>query len=328
MLKACYCRGTNENCHFCYGRGYMEVKVAAASRLEHAQSKPQAWMERCPACGLWVNDLQIHKERVHDRKATPLPRRRSGTNVQTGRARPKPRSECPDCGKRFKNLALHRAQVHGSGSQVARQARQISTAGWVTCPECNLLVKKLARHRQQVHGIVVAEAAPAAPTPAKTELVRCPDCNIHVRADRLERHQERAHGPRSTRKKVRGILVLCHKGFDELTCRPEGARDRGICSAVASARQNCRSPGRARGRLLTALGMTTPQNQRDRELVRRGIPNTTTTTAVPIDRSDPYRQERHEREQDASRDYAQTYREHGRFGSHPLHDDYGDEADA
>lgn len=36
-------------------------------------------------------------------------------------------------------------------------------------------------------------------------------------------------------------------------------------------------------------------------------------------------QSRIARKMDATKDYAHTYREQGRFGSHPSHDDYDDE---
>lgn len=88
--------------------------------------------------------------------------------------------------------------------------------------------------------------------------------------------------------------------------------------------QNTVTPSEASARAATA-GMAPAQLFRPN--VRGSHHPEPGRTAAPPDqlRNEPL-QEKRNRSMDATKDYAHSFREHGRYGSHPAHDDYDEGA--
>ncbi len=294
MPVNCYCQGTNENCYYCYGTGIKKSSSGAISIRPAVASSTAA-----------------------ARKATRNAGRRQKRNA--------PRTRCPECGKPVVGLADHRRDVHGiqnptdeavhtaSGSATARSNGEILVAS--AAPD------QTARARRENKGegnggwtravvklviTVPAEHAPEAPEQSKAAkqkarssavtraMTVCPECGDRVRQDRLKKHKKKAH---------------IKPGRKNLRSKPktEGSINR---------RSQQWKPRKR-------LSPTSLSPARDLGSVNRGGSKIDSRSSAG---GSSDRQYREERRLDGSRDYYNTFRENGRFGSHPLHDDYGDTA--
>jgi hypothetical protein len=76
-MRSCVCGGSNENCCWCSGSGYIREGqgaprgwVATSSRLGRA-SRSARPRKNCPVCGVLVGRLQRHLNRVHNPSTAP-----------------------------------------------------------------------------------------------------------------------------------------------------------------------------------------------------------------------------------------------------------------
>lgn len=227
----------------------------------------------------------------------------------------------------------------GSGSRRRVGAKARRGPDWTSCPECKCKLKKKNRraHLRKVHEIdlpaarLPEEAARSKPTrngdtadpdrdngssiearrsasgstekPAP-EWTSCPYCNIklkhlrkHVRRQHPEHADTAVKRPSAKRRKSKGPkLVKCE-----------------ICGAV-----RVRSLMKAHMKSAHSSGRNRSARKPNRN--SKGSRRPTTTT-----RGGPSHPDAIEREMDATRHLGHVRREGGRFGSHPAHDDYGDE---
>jgi hypothetical protein len=145
--------------------------------------------------------------------------------------------------------------------------------------------------------------------PGARRLVSCPRCAVQVRSDRLEAHVRNVHPAESARpQRVR------HSSAPRMTRCPQCAAQVRTDRLEAHVRKVHRTTEAARPRVHQS-----PTHQHG--VRRQG--SATLGEFFPSD-SDGGRTER---QLDSCRDY-RGFRERGRFGSHPSHDDYSDESKA
>lgn len=147
---------------------------------------------------------------------------------------------------------------------------------------------KVSRGQKAVRSLEVRSPIASEPTTtSKRTLVQCPYCQSDVREDRLEKHKRKVHGAM-----VPGVPAVAREGMDPARLskrtRPKASRQSGH-----------QQPG----------GSVSSQ----------------------ICSSERLELEKLKQSQDEPRDgskyWGHVRREHGRFGSHPLMDDYGDESE-
>jgi hypothetical protein len=164
-----------------------------------------------------------------------------------------------------------------------------------------------------------------APVPAVTPprvrangLVKCEVCKQWIKTTRLDRHLQRAHPdykPAATPPSPRPGLNPTAPKRERTRTYAGPARCRQCGVALASAAPENHLPGCSYRRKQTRYKAISPSEQ-------------TTNSASPDGHFVGQDQLLPERSLDATRDYAHHYREHGRFGSHPSHDDYGEESES
>ena len=175
MSKPCSCGGSNENCMYCYGRGF----VGAAS--------PEA-TSRDPV-------------RNSDRR-----------NAGTARVPGNPSVKCPVCDFRgsLNDFTRHFAERHGTGRRQPNRLRfAVVIPEQVCCLLCRNVIatSKFERHMRRSH-----PAGLGTHRHPVSEAV-CKLCGARVRTSRLDRHMRKSasrnalgnvvhHGTTSTRQKM------------------------------------------------------------------------------------------------------------------------------
>ncbi len=171
-------------------------------------------------------------------------------------------------------------------------------------------------------------------------LKACPVCGVRVQ--RLERHLNRAHNgqnkvtlsPEASATTVRMMAAGPYTG-PVLTSPGVPAHTAVAVRHADNPPQGFTSCPRCGARLLEkhlhrhfdrvhkAMKQEIP---RSRLVDRSGRPEPNMTAAPPDQLKNELFQEKINRSMDATRGYAQSFREHGRYGSHPSHDDYDEGA--
>jgi hypothetical protein len=209
----------------------------------------------------------------------------------------------------------------------ANNSKRPNTAQLVRCPHCNCNVKqsKLAGHIARVHPMTRALVADGGPVPSKapaslanasgkvtpapqkststlSNLVKCPICAVDVRSDRLEKHKLKVHNQSSPTPLISSKQLQTAKWVLCPTC---GVRMK---------------PGELTTHLTKAhhQSSTTKASRQPNSLGYE-------QAAKPDD--DAFRQDSVEL-RDGGKYLGYIVREHGRYGTLPLYDDYGDDSDA
>jgi hypothetical protein len=262
--KNCVCVGSNENCCWCSGTGFVMRDFSLPHYFDVCHftppppydAKPQ-FQSEAPRVKYPPYSWAAHCAVKHPQPPKP----------------PAPIFRCPYCrlpgdfAFLQKHVWIAHPQAMGLQFPKVNAQRQRKPASvFRKCPVCYAKVRKLHRHLEGCHGSELSPAGVQGKAGGKrlgSSMVLCPQCHAKVRMDRLIKHLRRVHpAPAPTESRTKSSL-------------PARVAD------------------------------------------------------IPIE-TDPVQddQTRIERRLDATRDYAHAYREYGRFGSHPSHDDFGDDGNA
>jgi hypothetical protein len=170
------------------------------------------------------------------------------------------------------------------------------------CPICNALVGKLPRHLRRVHQIPPDPPSVTTPDPAATSKVTCPASPPVP----LGNHP---------------ICLECNLRFGSRGALEQHRRDK---HGIGTKKRESAVPPADRRK---ARRHRPEKSVRSRAPVMNGSP-APKTAVRPDHLRDEIRQQKQERAMDATRDFAHNFREQGRYGSHPSHDDYGDEGNS
>ena len=291
--RFCTCGGYNENCCFCYGRGYLSepsgTRASGAifpsgrrgSPTRAASLNPQA--VACPDCGIMVVHLARHQKKVH---GISTPEERSVLVRKPART-PRARTNeipCLHCGLLVDDILEHLERFHNphapKRTPKSRKKRQASAGVRQPKPKGPLPKKLSPTSLSPVRPLPRATPPQRrAETPKKpgSAWVACPECGVLV--IKLAKHQKKQH-------------------------------DVTTGSAPESLQQRVGGSSRRDGK------------------AKRKSPFQTGGNSKQVGVGDIYSEQRAERNLDGSKAYAHRYREQGRFGSHASYDDYGDESHA
>jgi hypothetical protein len=245
--------------------------------------------------------------------------------------------ECPHCEMRVPSLASHLEQVHDLVPTSQLLARQgvprtgQSAAGWSTCPDCGVPVKKLARRRKKMHGShpQAASPSPTPPPPADTKptraaarpaeprpLIDCPDCGARVKPAKMAQHRGRcpARPKRAAKRGARQPVPSPARP------RPRPSSVTGCPECGAPVQKSRLAEHRAQHAAQRSTQAYTAEARTRGEVRAGGRANVSKPRLVLL------RDFHSEGKLDATRDYGQVYREHGRFGSHAAHDNYSEDS--
>jgi len=360
MPRECSCGGSNENCIHCFGTGIRGGRVMAESSLVSPPITDLGpGFERCPYCQL---SFRPERLRHHLRTSHPamigLKKATSHVTVLQAVADSLPQRHkeevvrCIRCGA---NVRRHELDAHffahttvdlrsaspGPGS-VGREATNVRAGSrivgttrrskllpdMVPCPYCPSPVrqKNLQKHCLHVHGRSSPRTAPSSKPSTPLSGQTAPVISKHasrsadvqpasaptaVPASKSFNSERNKRGTTGSHTYEYSPIFFCdrcefyvaQKNWEAHLARSHPGMS--VRRPPDALRQESRRGTTQRRRRSTMVKKTTAGQQR---LVR-----------------DP--NERAERRMDATREYS-NYRELGRFGSHPSHDDFSDEGNA
>jgi len=342
----CFCSGSNENCHYCAGTGVRHPDAGAAEKRwcvprEAEQPRPLARLVVGPfrkAKGPAVGSSRKAKPpsfRRDPRSVRPAVRGEQ-TEVPAARA---PTVHCRHCNTRVyaPGYVEHFRLAHAWETLLA--AYHATSAATACCPLCMKTVQrskrawtKHAANRHRVSGTWseqgprghsstrldlprVSKERPSMPASllpwAALILIRCSTCRDYLVAEALPQHA--GH-------EVPFILAPLSASC---VCK--------LCQRVIAAtavpkhfQSECSKRRKAKG-LLNAAKPRLARNT-------HAAPSDGSGGGLPQSRpnaegEDPRAATVDERRLDATRDYGHAFRESGQFGSHPAHDDHGEESE-
>ncbi len=303
----------------------------------HSKTLPQGYTY-CEHCGAQVasSRLQHHYSSAHNihppafdqKDATPARNRKEARR----------RIACPQCGQKVKifNLDEHLIKVHGALAVAPQTLSPTTTVvtkthppiptrthikrELVECPHCrqNIRLDRLDRHTKKVHNIASGAkkiiSVPQQNT-ISSEFVKCPQCGQKMHQSRLERHIAEDHnGANKPSRKVASALRRAPGNQGLVKC-PHCAAFVKVHNLERHIRKNHSENTANTEPRKNKKGINYPNNQPKQ--------NDTTPTAMQEAFEDAIYEAR-----DGGKYVGYLRREHGRFGSFPLYDDYGDDADA
>ena len=197
------------------------------------------------------------------------------------------------------------------------------------CPFCRCPVSRLSRHIRRVHG-AEASAVPPAGTPAQVPVAQAPQKTVnrepplHPETDKINKGGLReqlefgksakpATAPPPSARLVAAPFVTCPK----CGCKLKKSKLAWHLQNVYHSKQDQPAPPALKGGGPTR-----------RDHSGAGRPKAKPTAVRPEDLKNEVRQSQISRSTDASKDFAHSFRERGKYGSYPSHDDYGDEGKA
>lgn len=306
MSRPCVCQGSNENCRYCYGRGFVPDTQAlplknAYTRVRHGKTGGHRPLVQCPQCGNQVSRLQKHLKKCQ------APRHLVATEQNTVENQLQTDTRPASLFSRIKAGLVRTLSGFGSSPKQSDPAQSKPTATradlspavlvakskanpkLTKCPRCGetfgerekfeahwtsraCAVKPLLNLKPGQSSVAVKFSTKAA-SPSRTGnseiLKKCPGCGANVKAKKLPRH----------------IRLKC--------------------------------PNRKRG---ANLPRSSPMGRRQTS-VSLGMDHDSSNKKRAI-----YDQVQSRDRLDATKPYAHPYREQGRFGSHPSHDGFDDES--
>jgi hypothetical protein len=187
--RPCVCQGSNENCRYCAGRGYVEAEMGLPAGIGQQELRI-SWggpgrVRRpnlpCPICGVLVSRLHRHMNRRHGGI-------QQGSLISSVGKEPAISSATKD---RHPNPArfeppvppIHTNSQAASVSQLSGDPKR--APGGVRCPRCLVLFDCREALRNHLRGNCSTTTAKAK---SGVALTRCPGCGTSVRQDRLQKH--------------------------------------------------------------------------------------------------------------------------------------------
>jgi hypothetical protein len=166
MSRACVCGGSNENCHYCSGRG--EIPDRLANALMVHTHLPESQKVHLGAGGRSLKQISFTPKRLNKIKAliealrkpfTPSVRTVERPRVPTPAPSPSQLVPCPRrCGALLERgaIAAHLQHKHPAVTDLPNLKRGDSgtpTNEYEVCPTCKCKVKtyRLKRHLRKVH---------------------------------------------------------------------------------------------------------------------------------------------------------------------------------
>ncbi len=195
---------------------------------------------------------------------------------------------------------------------------------WAKCPKgCGrwVNIQKVERHVKNCAGVRITPPQKKSPTPLanpKPEEISfesCPLCGAKLKASRIQRHMSKAHGT-STSNPLFGEFVR------------RGSVARPSTTGTAPVHQNASPPRRERT-VCPVCQVTVNVGRLGKHMAK--VHKRRVAPSQPTSAKDPTRQDTtlvapRDKNLDATKLYAHAYREQGRYGSHPSHDGFDDEA--
>lgn len=323
-LRECPCRGENENCFRCFGRGTLGgsgAGGAASSRAPHRRAvpkKPMAPRVPCPHCGVSKAGLADHIRAKH-----PNPIGRSGRPESSAAASPaarapkvQPLGTVPATGKVSQRsnprAALSKSDVQptpperlASTAKVTGTSQQQSTAT-VAQPRPAALPAPKPGARAPLPGTGTAPAVQAARTPLTKKSVPA------TQPERQMRPQGAAP-PRASTPKPRPTTPT-HVSPTRSAAPKSELRRCPFCNKMRAGLEDhvrAKHGADVRGKQVTSTS-TAKRTAPNQSVVRR--------------RDDEALNEGWEDLRDATRLMGFPVRDHGGYGSHPIHDGFDDES--
>ncbi|MCU1241599.1 MAG: hypothetical protein JWO71_2325 [Candidatus Acidoferrum typicum] len=186
----CVCQGSNENCRYCAGRGYVEAgkglpasigqqKLSISGGWGRGRAKPTL---PCPICGCLVIKLQRHLNRKHGgaHHGSPLSSAETQLAISStsGNRHPSPQPvERP--------VLPINANIGPASVRHLTTELKPTCSGGVRCPRCLALFDGRETLRIHLHGNC-SEAS--LKIERRAALIRCPGCGSSVKQSRLQKH--------------------------------------------------------------------------------------------------------------------------------------------
>jgi hypothetical protein len=213
--------------------------------------------------------------------------------------------QCPHCPAKVRaNKVLrhlwnaHRKTLPSPKSSSTQIGGKSKKGTLVVCPKCGAKVRpnRLKRHLSKVHNKIQVEQNHPVDEATKRMTV-CTECGIKVRLDRLKNHQIKAHSTEQEEKKS-----TTQKTKNELTTCPD-------CNVKVRKDRLRRHYNKVhRGDKASRQADENQSGKRTSSHIREAF------------------NQSFDEPRDGSKHWGTMRREHGRFGSHPIFDDYGDES--
>jgi hypothetical protein len=249
MPSPCSCAGSNENCRYCFGSGFVTSPDEArnAHRKVTGKGRPNGPPARSPIAEqhthpIGDNHLQGHWSRMildnsaRDSRAPEFPRGDRQIR-QSAPAPPTPAKEKTASGSGKKP-----GRKVGKPNPSSSPKKVSSPTGLTRCDLCNMGVypSHLQLHMYKKHGIGMPPAKPVrqrAPTPQAVprvlssrpdDMAACPFCRAFVRDKNLPKHFKKVHPgiPAPARGSANAEMNRPRwgKGMQEIPKRPHTAR--------------------------------------------------------------------------------------------------------
>lgn len=321
MSKACVCQGSNENCRYCSGSGFVHDSRGLPSKFRGIQftggggtnRKPRS-NRGCPQCGLQVRRLQKHLKRCQAARLTGDSTRPVSNNQNPSSIIGEPTTAIPK--SMFRNLASVLVRFF-SGSEPPQQASSQRQIADYRHPDI------LRGHASDVPAKVESNSQPkvrmcslcgASFNDYRQYYVHrvARNCQAKPRL-RIETIVPKRPVP-SSQSRSKNLQTDSPSTSNELlTCLQCGAR---VKAKKIDKHRRIKCPKR--------VGRGQPQHCRtetrsDSGSLANGQPSSKQKSAL-------YDQLQGRDRHDATKSYAYPYREQGRFGSHASHDGFDDES--
>jgi hypothetical protein len=214
-----------------------------------------------------------------------------------------------------------------------------TTARLIPCPQgCGARVRpgRMGRHLRKAHGIfsmspqppIISNEIKSNPRQTESTYRSCPICGAEISADFIGRHLAGVHSNRDYLPEVPLIRAehktgSNHAGSPSTVPHPIATSTKSTTGSLKSDRKyeicpECRANVRSTQMSYHRAKAHNRRSVRSQPSQTHSVKDPTRNTSTLIDPRD--------KNLDATKPYAHSYREQGRFGSHPSHDGFDDES--
>ena len=213
------------------------------------------------------------------------------------------RVSCPKC-----NCWVREDRLHAHLQKAHAKEKTVTRKPTVACPQCGVPVIKLSKHLRKAHSFPWPLAVSVSKHLRKAQAAPTQTPPVVVVKKKLSPHRRKAHPAPGLVKPPKSKLNLKP---------PQSESSLVGCPQCGCPVKKSRLPSHL-ARVHRDLPKTSHRRQQPASV------SVASPTSNEFSRSNVI--ETNERQMDYTRPYAHAYREHGRFGSHPSHDDFGDES--